>query len=82
MATIKITTLKCIRLQDVINSDEPMLFIAGMKVWDGSWVDVLSRRPGRPLEFGNDPVARQDSNLCFECCALARLCDRADAIRR
>jgi hypothetical protein len=49
MATLKITTLKCFRLQDVINSDEPMLFIAGMKsgMEERSWVGVLSRRPGR-----------------------------------
>ena len=35
MATLKITSLKCIRRQDVTGSDEPEIFIAGVKVWDG-----------------------------------------------
>ena len=35
MATLKITSLKCIRKQDVTGSDEPEIFIAGVKAWDG-----------------------------------------------
>jgi hypothetical protein len=34
MATIKITTVKCIRKQDVVGKDEPVLYIAAQKVWD------------------------------------------------
>jgi hypothetical protein len=35
MATLKITSLKCIRKQDVSGFDEPEIFIGGLKVWDG-----------------------------------------------
>src|SRR4030095_1349645 len=34
MATIKITTIKCVRPQDVVRYDEPRLYIAGLLVWD------------------------------------------------
>jgi hypothetical protein len=54
MATLKITTLKCIRLQDVINSDEPMLFIAGMKVWDGKIKKGESLHPNVSRNFNNN----------------------------
>ena len=35
MATIKITTLKCIRKQDVSGDDEPKIFLGSLFAWDG-----------------------------------------------
>lgn len=35
MATLNVTEVKCIRKQDISGSDEPEIYIAGLKVWDG-----------------------------------------------
>ncbi|MEZ5417184.1 MAG: hypothetical protein R2708_07565 [Vicinamibacterales bacterium] len=35
MATLNLTELKCIRKQDITGSDEPEIYIGGLKVWDG-----------------------------------------------
>jgi hypothetical protein len=43
MATLKIDSIKCIRKQDVTGSDEPVLYIGGLKVWDGKMNNDDSR---------------------------------------
>jgi hypothetical protein len=35
MATLNITEVKCIRKQDVTGSDEPEIYIGGLRVWEG-----------------------------------------------
>ncbi len=35
MAHVHLTELKCIRQQDITGLDEPVLFIAGIRVWNG-----------------------------------------------
>jgi hypothetical protein len=35
MAQLHITELKCIRKQDVVGKDEPVIWIAGQYAWDG-----------------------------------------------
>ena len=35
MSTIKITTLKCIRKQDVSGDDEPKIYLGSLFAWDG-----------------------------------------------
>ncbi len=35
MATIKITTLKCIRQQDFSGDDEPKIYLGSLFAWDG-----------------------------------------------
>ena len=35
MATIKITTLKCIRKQDLRGDDEPEIYLGSLFAWDG-----------------------------------------------
>ena len=35
MSTLKITTLTCVRKQDIADDDEPVIYIAGLRVWDG-----------------------------------------------
>ena len=35
MATIKITTVKCIRKQDILGQDEPRIYLGGLQVWEG-----------------------------------------------
>lgn len=35
MATIKITTLKCIRKQDMSGDDEPKIYLGSLFAWDG-----------------------------------------------
>src|SRR5262245_13634755 len=65
MASIKITTVKCIRKQDILGQDEPRLYIAGLQVWDAKMAkgDVLHPNVSRTFR---DEVAvelrEQDNN--------------------
>ena len=47
MATIKFTSLHCIRQQDVTGSDEPHLFIDGVDTWNG----VVKKGGNAPLNI-------------------------------
>jgi hypothetical protein len=53
MASIKITTVKCIRKQDVINSDEPRLYIGGIQVWDAKMEKGESLHPNVSRGFSD-----------------------------
>lgn len=35
MAQLHITELKCIRQQDISGKDEPVIFVGGIRVWNG-----------------------------------------------
>lgn len=51
MATIKITTVKCIRKQDISGDDEPRLYIAGLQVWDAKMEKGESLHPNVSRTF-------------------------------
>ena len=53
MASIKITTVKCIRKQDVSGKDEPRLYIAGQQVWDAKMGKGDDLHPNVSRDFSN-----------------------------
>jgi hypothetical protein len=65
MASIKITTVKCIRKQDIAGSDEIELYIAGQRVWEGKFEKGEPLQPNVSRNF-NGTVAvelkERDSN--------------------
>lgn len=54
MATLKITTIKCIRKQDVTGSDEPIIYIGGLSVWDGKMNKGESLHPNVSRAFSDN----------------------------
>jgi hypothetical protein len=53
MSTIKITTVSCLRPQDVTGDDEPRLYIAGLQVWDAKMGRGESLHPNVSRTFSN-----------------------------
>jgi hypothetical protein len=53
MATIKITTLKCIRKQDV-SKDEPKIYLGGLFAWDGKMSKGESLHPNVIRTFSDN----------------------------
>jgi hypothetical protein len=66
MADLKITTIKCIRKQDISGKDEPRLYIGGLKVWDGKMAKGDSVNPKGLVRSFSDTVLvelrEQDNN--------------------
>ena len=54
MATIKITTLKCIRKQDVSGLDEPIIYLGGVFAWDGKIAKGESLHPNAQRGFSDN----------------------------
>lgn len=54
MASIKITTVKCVRKQDITGQDEPRLYIGGLRVWDGKMGKGDSRHPNISRSFSDN----------------------------
>jgi hypothetical protein len=53
MSTIRIDTVRCLRPQDVVGSDESRLYIAGQLVWDGKMERGESLSPNVSRTFTN-----------------------------
>jgi hypothetical protein len=64
MSSIKITTLKCIRMQDLTNSDEPVLYIGGVQVWEGKIGKGDSLHPNVSRSFSDSVLVelREQNN--------------------
>jgi hypothetical protein len=65
MATLTIDTVKCIRKQDVMGKDEPILYIAGQPVWNEKMGKGDSRSPKVSRAFSNSVIVElkeQDNN--------------------
>jgi hypothetical protein len=64
MSTIKITTVTCIRKQDVLRADEPRLYIAGQQVWDAKMGKGDSLHPNASRSFSNSVLVelREQNN--------------------
>ena len=56
MSTIKITTLKCIRRQDVSGFDEPEIHLGGLFAWDGKIGKGESLHPNCTRGFSDNIV--------------------------
>jgi len=54
MASIKITTVKCIRKQDISGKDEPRLYIGGLQVWEAKMGKGDSLHPNLSRSFSDN----------------------------
>jgi hypothetical protein len=65
MASLKITSVKCIRKQDVVNKDEPVLYIGGLQVWEGKMGKGDTRTLNLTRSFSDNVLVElkeQDNN--------------------